>query len=392
MKKILFIHHAKGWGGAPNSMIKLINELDSSKYETEVLLLKNSVVAEKLKENAIKYRIADSYFYKKLYRYFSHTEIGYVKWYQFFRFLKQLILWSLSRYCFAETELAKQKFDIVHLNSSVLTDWLAPAKKRGKVFIHIREPYHRGKFDILYPFFKKQMKKYADQIIAISKDNSIRIGLPEKTKVIYNSSEIPKITPNVHSYWSKKVLYLGGTAYIKGFYTLVNSLDYLDKDIIIYFGGSKTPLEKTNRIKFIIKKILGRDKKNIAIQKIKNNQNIKEIGMTNNLDKYLNEVCCLISPFSVSHFSRPVIEAHLQKKPAIVTDVDGIEEVIKHEENGLIVPKDNPKKLAEAINNLTSDGEKAKIYGENGYRVAIQKFTIKNTLQVSALYNKIMET
>jgi hypothetical protein len=28
MKKILFIHHAAGWGGAPNSMIKLIKAMN----------------------------------------------------------------------------------------------------------------------------------------------------------------------------------------------------------------------------------------------------------------------------------------------------------------------------------------------------------------------------
>ena len=73
MKKILFIHHAEGWGGAPNCMINLIKGLDQAKFSGEVLLLKDSVVAEKLAENGINFRIADSHFYKRFYKFFPHS-------------------------------------------------------------------------------------------------------------------------------------------------------------------------------------------------------------------------------------------------------------------------------------------------------------------------------
>jgi len=104
VKKVLFIHHAVGWGGAPNSMIKLINDLDSSRYNVEVLLLKNSIVADKLTENGIKYKIAESTFYKKYYHYFTHSEAGYVKWYYIYRFIKLSVIWVLSRYYFSKKE------------------------------------------------------------------------------------------------------------------------------------------------------------------------------------------------------------------------------------------------------------------------------------------------
>jgi len=392
MIKILYIHHGVGWGGAPNSMIKLINNLDSSKYYAEVLLLKNSIVADKLKENKIKYKIAESSFYKKHYHYFIHSEAGYLKWYQLYRFMKLSFLWIISRFYYTKKELKIYDCDIIHLNSSVLTDWLAPSKKKGKVIIQIREPFRKGKCDILHHFFVSQMRKYSDRIVAISRDNAKRVGIQEKTEVIYNYSEIPKNGPQESSYSSKKVLYLGGSSYIKGFYTMVEALDYLDKDVKVYFGGiySKGRNDR-NLLKKILKRILSYgEKRKEAIEKMRNHPNAIEIGIIKNVQKYLDEVCCLISPLSVPHFSRPVIEAHLHKKPAIGTDVKGMDEIIEHEKNGLIVPKNSAKKLAKAINVLTADSRKSKKLGEAGYKIATEKFTPKNIRQTQNVYDQLL--
>lgn len=390
MKKIIFIHHAVGWGGAPGCMINLIKNLNHSKYDVEVLLLKNSEIADILKENNIKYRVAYSLFYKKYYKVFPHSEAGYIKWYQIFSFILSGISWILSRYIFAEKELAKHEFDIVHLNSSVLTDWLAPAKERGKVIIHIREPFRKGQLDLLQHFFKYEINKYADQIIAISKDNAKRIGIPAKANIIYDFAEIPANLPTEISYNSKKVLYLGGSSTSKGFYTLVRALNYLNKDVRIYFGGKYITDEKPKNIVQFLKFTFSKARiRNAAIKNISNHLNAKVIGLIYNVPDYLDEISCLVSPFLVPHFSFPVVEAHLHRKPAIGSDVEGMEEIIKHNQNGLIVPKNNPKALAYAINELTADSVKAKRFGEAGYNIAVQKFSSSNIQQFERLYDKL---
>jgi glycosyltransferase involved in cell wall biosynthesis len=391
MIRILFVHHAVGWGGAPNSMIKLIRGLDPAKYDCEVLLLKHSIVASKLHENNIKFSIAKSTFYKKYYKYFIHSEAGYVKWYQFYTFILLSISWLLSRHYFAKKELENKKFDIIHLNSSVLTDWLKPAKRKGKVIIHVREPFRKGKLDMVYSFFKCQINKYADQVIAISQDNADRIGLPQKTNIIYNFEDFSLGSPNLNSYNSKKVLYMGGDSSIKGYYTLINALDYINDDVTIYFCGSFSIKGEHNKIiKKIIKGIfrIGKKKKD-AINKMRSHNNIVELGMISDVHKYLDEVCCLVSPFTVPHFSRPVIEGYFHSKPAIGTNVKGMDEIIIHGQNGLIVTKDSPVELAKAINELTSDGKKAKTFGENGLLVAHSKFSPKNILMVEKIYNDL---
>ena len=390
MKKILFIHHAAGWGGAPLNMINIINGLNTQHYAVHVLLLKDSVVADKLSENNISFNVANSTFYKKFYQYFSHTEAGSVKWYRFFRLLKLSALWILSRFYFSKKELAGHKFDIVHLNSSVLSDWLGPCSRKGKVVYHIQEPLAKGLFGLRYLFFRKQVQKYADKIIAISRDNADRINLPEKTEIIYNYASIPKIEIPQNSYASRTVLYLGGSAFIKGFYTMVDTVDYIEQDIKVYFCGYYSTAKKKHLLKDLIKKILPRNKKErLAINKMRSHPNAIELGMINNVSEYLNTVCCLVSPFAVPHFSRPVIEAYLHKKPAIGSDVQGMDEIIKDKENGIIVAKNDPKNLARAINLLCTDHQQAQKYGELGYETALAKFSPDNIDLFEKVYDDL---
>lgn len=391
MKRILFIHHAAGWGGAPNCMLKLIQYLDRTKYTAEVLLLKNSIVADKLTEARIRYKVAGSSFYRKFYHFFAHSDAGKVRWYRIDSYFMMSISWLLSRYYFAGKELSRHEFDIVHLNSSVLTDWMAPASKLGKVIIHVREPFSHGKFDLLHHFFSDQMKKYADQIIAISEDNANRVCLPFKTKVIYDFAEVPARVADVNSYSSRKVLYLGGSSPSKGFYTLVDALDYLDESILIYFGGEYVITEKHGNIIQIIKYHLSKARKrNAAIEKISKHPKAKVIGMVYNVNDYLDEVCCMVSPFAVPHFSDPVIESYLHRKPAIGSDVKGMEEIIENNLTGLIFRKNDPVKLAMAINNLVDNPQRAKLMGEAGYKIAISKFTPLNISQIENVYDKII--
>ena len=54
------------------------------------------------------------------------------------------------------------------------------------------------------------------------------------------------------------------------------------------------------------------------------------------------------------------------EKPVIATNVGGIPELIKNNETGILVPPENPSKLAQAVNELLSDKEKATKLAING--------------------------
>jgi len=60
-----------------------------------------------------------------------------------------------------------------------------------------------------------------------------------------------------------------------------------------------------------------------------------------------------------------ILEAMKSGLPVIASSVGGIIEIIKNEENGLLVPPKDPKSIAVAIEKLLSDSELRKKFIEN---------------------------
>jgi len=391
-KKILFVHHGVGIGGAPISMIKTINKIDNSKYSIKVLLLKDSNLTMLLKENSIDYEVIDNFFYKKIYQFFPHIVPSNFKWFQIFTIFKYSIYWLLSRFIFSKIIFKTIDADIVHFNSIVLNDFLFAASKNSKVVLHVREPLHEGYLGIRKNIIKHQIKKYANSVIAISVDNSDRLGLPEKTTIVYNFIEISKQT-NIKND-SKKVLYLGGDDIAKGFLVVNESLKYLDKGVKIIFAGNYNYID-TNFIRKIVNKmrlIVSSDyrRKSEALSNIKVSKNAEFVGLLSNVNSKIDECQILISPFTKEHFARPVIEAFARGKPVIASDVKGMSEILDNNINGILVKNNDAYSLAQSINMLAQDIGLCEKFGKEGYKKANLLFSEKNVQIVEKIYENLI--
>ena len=82
----------------------------------------------------------------------------------------------------------------------------------------------------------------------------------------------------------------------------------------------------------------------------------------------------LVLPSLFEGMPRVVIEAAAMGIPAVVTNVKGNREVVEHGRNGLLVPLGDTQALADAIIEILMDPEKAKCMGEEGYRMARERF------------------
>ncbi len=72
--------------------------------------------------------------------------------------------------------------------------------------------------------------------------------------------------------------------------------------------------------------------------------------------------------------SRVLLEALYLSKPIVGTRVGGTPEVVADGENGFLVPRSQPEKLAEAISRILSDDSLAKRMGKRSREIALTKF------------------
>ncbi|WP_316810259.1 glycosyltransferase family 4 protein [Pedobacter heparinus] len=85
-----------------------------------------------------------------------------------------------------------------------------------------------------------------------------------------------------------------------------------------------------------------------------------------------------------------MLEAMAMHKAVIVTAIDGAKEVIKSMENGILVPVQNPEKLAEALVLLSTDEQLRKRLGGNAGKTILADFNVaKMTRKIEEVYNVI---
>lgn len=360
-KKILIIHHANVVGGALIALFGLIEEL---KKENEVVVFSifEGEGVSYLEKAGVKVIVPQSKFYQKRYSMFVHSEAAYFDLVDQWLKLKALILYFINKYFYALPALKEHVdgVDIVYLNSVFISDWSYAAKKLNKkVIVHVREPLSRK--GIGYKIIRTNIKKHCDKVIAVSKDNASRLDLEHLTSVVYDPVVLKNRSVDHEILLDKNIkyfVYVGGDARIKGFEQLVNALEYLDDNIRIFFlGGSNT--YSNNLIKRFIRKIIDpfAQKHTDLHQKLKLSNKIIYVGLTDQVFSYYNKSSFLISPFSKPHACLPVLEAFSCKLPVIVSNVEGMDEIVDSS-NGLFFKNNNPKSLAKQINFAASIEEK----------------------------------
>jgi glycosyltransferase involved in cell wall biosynthesis len=88
-----------------------------------------------------------------------------------------------------------------------------------------------------------------------------------------------------------------------------------------------------------------------------------------------------------------LVEAMALGLSCIATSVNAIPEAIAHNENGILVPPNEPAKLAEAITDLLNDHEKRKQFGIAAKRTAYERFDERITAEKTLkLYDAIWKT
>lgn len=77
------------------------------------------------------------------------------------------------------------------------------------------------------------------------------------------------------------------------------------------------------------------------------------------------------------------VESLLMEKPMVVSDIGGFADTVLHEQTGLVVPRDDPGALADAIVRLLRDRELAARLGRNGRAHVLSRFTLAHAVEAT---------
>ncbi len=396
MKKILFIHHSGNLSGAGWSLLYTIKALDTEKYNAQVLFLERGKVVELFNLNHVKHFGLQNKENFKGYIRLVHIEPAYLKWYKIIQIIKTFMWWYKVSNHYARTELNLLEYDIIHLNSISLIDWARAAKLDGKkVIIHIREPLANGLLGLRKYFIRKQLRLYCDRIITISKDNAKRVGLPNKTSVVYNFSDFEKFNPNVKPLFPKEnkyfyILYMGGALKYKGYEVMVKSIRHLDKNVRIVLAGNYQRFDKRGGV-VRFKRLVNRYINGVpSFHKLIKDSRVKYVGLTTEVSNLIQSCDAVLFPAIKTHFPRPLIEGMVMKKIPVAFDIEGIDEVFRDKKDGVVIEKMNSRSLADGVNKVASmDKVKYHHMAESSYQFAKSRFSVKNIRQISKIYDEL---
>ncbi len=107
---------------------------------------------------------------------------------------------------------------------------------------------------------------------------------------------------------------------------------------------------------------------------------VRFLGARRDVEKILPALDVFVLGSLSEGFGISIVEAMSAGIPVVATKVGGIPEIVRHEETGLLVPPGDVGAMAEAIEQLLQDRERAKAFGERG-RERAQQFSIEQAVQ-----------
>ncbi len=394
MIRILYVHHGKGIGGAPLSLLYLIRKLDRQRFLPTVLCLHESEAADLFRRDGIE-TIVDESMHD-----FSNTNVLWYPWWQFPKTLLRLVQFPAT-YLRARRFLASRRFDLIHLNTSTLTAFGLAAKHEGlPVVWHIREPLHSGYFGLRRACIRLIIDRCADIIIPICRYDGQQLLPSGKINVVYNFIDFGQFDDSIDGTAVRDelgiagsqpvVLMLGGMNPVKGTAVFVEAaLNVLaaHPEAVFLVAGSMTEPGLRNRIsgrRVYEESVVARIPEQLYT-------NIRFLGVRNDIPALLAAADVLCFPSTVPHFARPVIEASAMRVPVVASDLGGPQELVLNGETGILVPANDTDALAAALLRLIGDAEYRKRLGEAGRRFAKQEFDADtNTRRIIALYDELV--
>lgn len=279
-----------------------------------------------------------------------------------------------------------KRYDIIHFHEFELSFPFFSA--------HIKKPKILHLHGIDYNFLKRHhisrflLKHLAHIYISISKQMTkelTSLGIP-KNKIAYLPNSI-----NTNMFKPKKqkednlLLFVGRISQGKGLHILIKSLQNLKEPTRLAIIGP--PDWDTNYYQNILKMI--------EKEKRKGKHEIKYLGAMDQTEivGWYQKASLFILPSFIEGFPVTILEALACETPVIATPVGGVPEIIRNYETGILVPLNDPKTLAEAIQYLLENKDVRLKMGREGRKHVVKEYSLENvTKNLCTIYRQLSET
>jgi FkbM family methyltransferase len=207
------------------------------------------------------------------------------------------------------------------------------------------------------------MLRFFDAIVTVSnstKKDLVRFGVKEeKIHVIPNATEAPQVGKNNYDHEEVRILFVGTCYPRKGLRYLLEAVAKLkrDKIKIDIVGNLEDDKKHVSELYRLVKK-LGIDERVTFHGHVRIEQ----------LWDHYRRADIFVLPSLWEGFGVVFLDAMSFGLPIVSTNVGAIPELVRHEENGLLVKPGDPMALAAAIERLVVSPSLRRKLGQNGFR------------------------
>lgn len=264
--------------------------------------------------------------------------------------------------------------DVVHCHLYSATRIAAMTAKIAGVekvieTIHIEEVWRKGLKKALFCSVDGMTGRlFVDRYIAVShavsdyyQKNKWVPG--EKISVIHNTTDHKSVEFKEKEF-SFNIGFLGRLVEQKGVDTLIRSISLLNKKGVschLYIGGTGPLMDELQKLT-----------KDLGIQ-----DSVSFLGNVSDKDAFFKMTDIFVLPSRYEGFPLVLLEAGMYQMPVVATEVSGTPEIIKNNETGFLVKKDNPEQLASALLNY-QDAATRKRLAETLHQLVTSEFSAEN--------------
>lgn len=403
--RVLFVQHTATPSGSAVSLGSLVRRLDADRYEPVIACIHPTpAIRDYYVKIGIPIVSAEGI------HEFPHTTARWLRLWNprdLLTLVAVVAMFPLSVRA-AGRLIARERPDIVHLNSLVLVPTAVAARRQGIPLVwQIRESAAQGHFGLRRRWLAQQVRELPDAAIFLSRDDLGQLGSHPDWSVIPNVADFEPSGSHGdrgrarHELGiptdAKVVLFLGGYSLVKGILMLLEAIPTVAAAVpeirCLVVGAHPPSRELGPRLARKLLPLVGlrtpRQRVEGAIRNV--GDRVKVLPWRTDVGPLFAAADVLVFPSVEPHFPRPAIEAFAHRVPVVASDIGGVREWIDDGVTGRLVPPADPNGLARTLIEVLSDRSLARRLADAGYELGRKQFDPAARIgEISGIYERIL--